>query len=64
MQGLVKELAQVYWIDKDIQIVFGCWKGETLKEFEEKIEERVTDPENKKLFLDFIKVAKYNIKNL
>jgi hypothetical protein len=33
-------------------------------EFEEKIEERVTDPENKKLFLDFIKVAKYNIKNL
>jgi len=33
-------------------------------EFEEKIEERVIDPENKKLFLDFIKVAKYNIKNL
>ena len=64
LQGSVKELAQVYWIDKDIQIVFGCWKGETLKKFEEKIEERVTDPENKKLFLDFIKVAKYNIKNL
>ena len=64
LQGSVKELAQVYWIGKDIQIVFSCWKGETLKKFEEKIEERVTDPENKKLFLDFIKVAKYNIKNL
>ena len=64
LQGSVKNLAQVYWIKKDIQIVFGCWKGFSIIEFEEQIEERVTDPKNKKLFLDFVEVAKYNIKNL
>lgn len=63
LHGTCKSLACVYWLNDDVQTVFGCWKGKSLEEFREKSKEQVSS-DRLRDFLEFINVAEYCIKNM
>lgn len=64
LTGRMKATACVYWVEENVRCVFGCWKGDSIDEFKDRINEQLEDSENRKSFMEFIEVAEYCIKKL
>jgi len=60
LHGTVDKLAQVYWLNGNIQVVFGCWKGTSIDEFREKAKEQVSE-DQLPAFMKFADNAEYLI---
>jgi hypothetical protein len=61
LSGTVDKLAQIYWIDENVQIVFGCWKGSSIDGFVEKAKKQLKGTGKLQPFIDFAEKARYLI---
>jgi len=60
LSGTVNKLAQVYWLNGNIQVVFGCWKGTSIDEFRKKAKEKVSK-DQLPAFMKFADTSEYLI---
>jgi hypothetical protein len=61
LSGTVDKLAQIYWIDENVQIVFGCWKGSSIDGFVKKAKKQLKGTSKLQPFIDFAEKARYLI---